>query len=64
MALITVGMKKNRISLIINLKIEFPLTRFYGLTISPMIQINKSRTYFGIGIVYMFGLPRETNNKL
>lgn len=29
-----------------------------------MIQINKSRTYFGIGIEHMFGLPRETNNKL
>ena len=42
--------KQNSVRLIINPKIEFPLTRFYGLTIAPMIQINKSSTYFGLGI--------------
>ena len=56
--------KQNSVRLIINPKIEFPLTRFYGLTISPMIQINKSRTYFGIGIGYMFGLLRERKDKV
>ena len=44
------------VSLIVNPKIEFPITRFFGFTISPMLQINKERTYFGIGIGTMIGL--------
>lgn len=51
--------KYNTVSLIINPKIEFPFTRFYGLTISPMVQLNKDRTYFGIGIGQMIGLLRK-----
>ena len=54
--------KYNTLSLIINPKIEFPFTRFYGLTISPMLQINKDRTYFGIGIGHMIGLLRKRKN--
>lgn len=50
--------KHKAVSLIINPKIEFPFTRFYGLTISPMLQINKDRTYFGIGVGSMIGLLR------
>lgn len=50
--------KISTISLIINPKIEFPLKKFFGLTISPMLQINKYRTYFGIGIGQMIGLVR------
>lgn len=49
------------VSLIVNPKIEFPFTRFYGLTISPMLQINKDRTYAGIGIGQMIGLLRKEN---
>lgn len=51
--------KYNTLSLIINPKIEFPFTRFYGLTISPMLQINNKRTYFGIGFGQMIGLLRK-----
>lgn len=51
--------KHNTVSFIINPKIEFPFTRFYGFTISPMLQINKDRTYFGIGIGQMMGLLRK-----
>ena len=54
--------KHNKVSLIINPKIEFPFTRFYGLTISPMIQINKEGTYFGIGVGQMIGLLTERKN--
>lgn len=54
--------KYNTVSLIINPKIEFPFTRFYGLTISPMLQINKDSTYFGIGIGGMIGLLRKRKN--
>ena len=44
------------VSLIVNPKIEFPITRFFGFTISPMLQINKENTYFGVGIGTMIGL--------
>lgn len=53
--------KYNTISLIINPKIEFPFSRFYGLTLSPMLQLNKDRVYFGIGIGSMIGLLRKRN---
>ncbi len=51
--------KHNTISLIINPKIEFPFTRYFGLTLSPMVQINKDTSYFGIGIGTMIGLLRS-----
>ena len=46
-------------SLILNPKIEFPFSRFYGLTLSPLVQINKDRTYIGIGVGQMIGLLRK-----
>lgn len=54
----------NTLSLIINPKIEFPFTRFYGFSVSPMLQINKERTYFGIGIGQMIGLLRKKTNHI
>ncbi|MDO5607706.1 MAG: hypothetical protein Q4G08_04530 [Capnocytophaga sp.] len=50
--------KHKTISLIVNPKIEFPITRYWGLSASPMLQINKDRTYFGIGLGTMLGLLR------
>ncbi|WP_245583439.1 hypothetical protein [Salinimicrobium terrae] len=48
------------LGLILNPKIEFPFTKYFGLTLSPMLQINKDRTYIGIGIGHMIGpLRRE-----
>lgn len=55
--------KYNTISLIINPKIEFPFTRFYGITVSPMLQLNKDRTYFGIGIGQMLGFLRRSREE-
>jgi hypothetical protein len=49
------------ISFLINPKIEFPLTSFFGLSISPMIQINKIRTYYGIGLGTILGKLKEKN---
>lgn len=46
------------VSLIVNPKIEFPFTRYFGFTASPMLQINKDRTYLGIGFGTMIGLLR------
>jgi hypothetical protein len=54
--------KHGTISLIINPKIEYPFTRIYGLTFSPMLQINKDRIYYGIGIGQMIGLLRKRKN--
>jgi hypothetical protein len=51
--------KHNTISVIINPTIEFPISRFYGFTISPTLQFNKYRTYFGIGIGQMIGILKE-----
>ncbi|MBK8627435.1 MAG: hypothetical protein IPN86_18270 [Saprospiraceae bacterium] len=42
-------------SITLNPKIEFPFRRFYGITISPMVQISKTRTYYGLGIGQMIG---------
>lgn len=50
--------KRNAVSLIVNPKIEFPITRYFGFTVSPLMQVNKDRTCFGIGIGTMFGLCR------
>ncbi|GET22093.1 hypothetical protein [Prolixibacter denitrificans] len=51
--------RQNTVSLIINPQIEFPFTNIYGLTISPMLQLNKDRTYVGIGIGQMIGILRK-----
>ncbi len=43
------------VSLIINPKIEFPISKFFGFSVSPMLQVNKDRTYYGIGIGSLIG---------
>ncbi len=52
----------NTISLIINSKVEFPFTKSFGFTISPMIQVNEDKIYIGIGIGQMIGLLRKVEN--
>ncbi len=47
------------LSLIINPKIEFPLTRYWGLTLSPMLQTSRNGTYIGIGFGSMIGMLRD-----
>ncbi len=51
----------NTISFTINPKIEFPFTRYFGMTLSPVLQINKDRTYVGIGVETMLGLLKGRN---
>ncbi len=51
--------KYDTVSLMINPKIKFPFTRYYGFTISPMLQITKDRAYFGIGIGQMIGFVKK-----
>ena len=50
------------LGLIVNPKLEFPFAKYYGLTISPMLQINKDRTYIDIGIRQMLGTLRKNSN--
>ena len=47
------------ISFIIEPKIEFPSSRYFGFTLSPMLQVNKDWTYVGVGIGLMGGLLRQ-----
>lgn len=51
--------KQHTISLIFNPKVEFPLSRIIGLTVSPMLQINMDRVFVGIGVGTMIGLLRK-----
>lgn len=50
--------KYSTISLILNPDIEFAFTRYFGVILSPIVEINKDRTHFGIGIGIMTGLLR------
>lgn len=54
--------KHSTISLIFNPKVEFPLSRIIGLTVSPMLQINIDRVFVGIGVGTMIGLLRKKIN--
>ena len=53
--------KYHTLSLIINPKIEFPISIAYGFSVSPMIQLNKDRIYMGIGIGNIIGMLRKRN---
>lgn len=50
------------LSLIINPRVEFPFSRYFGLTLSPILQINKDWTYIGFGVGMMIGLLRKKKN--
>lgn len=47
------------ISYIVSPKVEFPLTRIFGISISPELLINKDRAFIGIGVGSMIGLLRN-----
>ncbi len=53
--------KINKMSLILNPDLEFAFTRYFGVTLSPILEMNKDRIHFGIGIGIMAGLLREKN---
>lgn len=48
----------NSISFVLNPKIEFPFSRYYGITISPIVEIYRGGTFFTVGIGHIFGLVR------
>jgi hypothetical protein len=45
-------------SFIVHPTIEFPLTRYIGLTLNPMWHINSDRPFKGVGVGIMTGLLR------
>lgn len=47
------------IGFVINPKIEFPFTKVFGLSVSPKLNISKSRTLFGVGLGIMLGKTRN-----
>lgn len=47
------------LSIVINPKIEFPFSRFYGLSVSPQLVVNKDRTLVSIGVGHMIGFLRK-----
>lgn len=51
--------ESNNASLIINPKIEFPLGRIFGFTVSPTAVINNNSNYYGVGLGYMIGIIRS-----
>lgn len=48
------------VSFILNPKIEFPVSKVFGLVISPTIEINKGYTFYGVGMGYTLGLLRAS----
>jgi hypothetical protein len=47
---------KNVIGLTLNPKLEFPFTKYFGLSLSPLIHLTTSRTYYGVSVSYMVGM--------
>ncbi|AGC77022.1 hypothetical protein LX97_01764 [Nonlabens dokdonensis] len=43
------------ISLIISPKIEFPFSKYFGMTLTPSIHLNKDDVFYSIGFGYMLG---------
>lgn len=49
----------NTLSIVINPKIEFPFSRFYGFSVSPQLVVNKDRMLVSIGVGHMIGFLRK-----
>lgn len=48
------------VSFVVNPKFEFPFSRYWGLSISPMLQVYDGGTFFVVGIGHIFGLLRKS----
>ena len=48
--------KRQQVSLILNPKIEFPITSVLGFSIGPMLIVNDERTFFGVSIGVLYGI--------
>lgn len=50
--------RDNSLSFVLNPKFEFPFSRYWGLSVSPMIEFYEGGTFFVVGIGHIFGLLR------
>ncbi len=48
--------KRQQVSLILNPKIEFPVTCVLGFSVGPMVIVNDERTFFGVSIGFLYGV--------
>ncbi len=48
------------ISFVVNPKFEFPFSRYWGLSISPMLQVYDGGVFFVVGVGHIFGLLRKS----
>ena len=46
------------IGVVINPKLELPFSKYFGISVSPVVQLNKDRIYYGIGLGTMLGKLR------
>lgn len=46
------------VSFVITPKVEFPFTRYFGVSLFSMLQVNGDRTYIGFGVEGMLGILR------
>lgn len=46
----------NAISFTLRPRFEFPVSQYFGFTISPQLQVSKYSTFVGVGIGFMLGI--------
>ncbi|MGB3343863.1 MAG: hypothetical protein WBA61_08125 [Aequorivita sp.] len=51
---------RSTVGVIINPRIDFPFFKGYGLSISPLVEFGGRKTVYGIGLVNIFGLTRQS----
>ena len=52
-------LSKNRVSVVFNPRIEFAFSRFYGLSLSSLLLVNRDRVQFNVGVAHLIGLVRR-----
>lgn len=55
--------KKEEISFVFNPKVEFLLTSSFGVNFSPLLQISKSKIYYGAGVGILFRVVKNKSKK-
>ncbi len=48
--------RRQQVSLIINPKIEFPITYILGFSVGPMFIVNDERFFFGASVGFLYGI--------
>ncbi|HLW30818.1 MAG TPA: hypothetical protein VKX40_01060 [Aequorivita sp.] len=51
---------RNTVAVIINPRIDFPFFKGYGLSVSPLVEFGGRKTVYGVGLVNIFGITRQS----